>query len=127
MNEHLSDEQSVADERMTSEDLDILALQQPIDLSELQPVIGVTPETTISEVVDTMLTKRVGCVVVTEGDQLVGLFTERDLLCKVVPRGIDISSTPVSSVSFISPASTSPTVSSSPANAPSRVSVAKPT
>jgi CBS domain-containing protein len=98
MREYLNDEQSVADERMTSEDLDTLALQQPIDLSELQPVIGVTPETTISEVVDTMLTKRVGCVVVTEDDQLVGLFTERDLLCKVVPHGIDISSTPVSSV-----------------------------
>jgi len=98
MKEHLSDEQSVADERMTSEDLDILALLQPIDLSELQPVIGVTPQTTLSEVVDTMLTKRVGCVVVTEDDQLVGLFTERDLLCKVVPSGIDISSTPVSSV-----------------------------
>lgn len=98
MSEHLKDEQSVADERMSSEDLDILALQQPIDLSELQSVIGVTPETKISEVVDTMLTKRVGCVVITEDDQLVGLFTERDLLCKVVPHGIDISSTPVSSV-----------------------------
>ena len=45
-----------------------------------------------------MLTKRVGCVVVTEEDQLVGLFTERDLLCKVVPKGIDIASTPVSTV-----------------------------
>ena len=98
MKEHLKDEQSVVDERTMSEDLDILALQQPIDLSDLQPVVGVTPEMTISEVVDTMLTKRVGCVVITEDEQLVGLFTERDLLCKVVPKGIDISSTPVSSV-----------------------------
>ena len=98
MKEHLSDEQSVVDERTTSEDLDVLALQQPIDLSELKPVVGVSPDTTISVVVDTMLTKRVGCVVVTDDDQLVGLFTERDLLCQVVPKGIDISSTPVSSV-----------------------------
>jgi CBS domain-containing protein len=58
----------------------------------------VTPQTLISDVVDIMLTKRLGCVVVTEDDLLVGLFTERDLLCKVVPKGIDISSTPVSSV-----------------------------
>ena len=98
MKEHLNDEQSVMDERTNSEDKDVLDLQQPIDLSELQAVVGVTPEVTIAGVVDMMLTKRVGCVVVTEGDQLVGLFTERDLLCKVVPAGIDISSTPVSSV-----------------------------
>lgn len=98
MREYLNDEQSVADERMMSEALDILSLQQPIDLSELQPVIGVTPETMLSEVVDKMLSKRVGCVVITQGDVLVGLFTERDLLCKVVPKGIDISTTPVSSV-----------------------------
>jgi CBS domain-containing protein len=98
MKEHLKDEQSVVNERTTSEDLDVLSLQQPIDLSELQPVVGVTSQNTISDVVDTMLTKRVGCVVVTEDDQLVGLFTERDLLCKVVPAGIDISTTPVSSV-----------------------------
>ena len=98
MDEHLNDEQSVADERMTSEALDILALQQPIDLSSLRPVIGVTPETTLASVVDTMLAQRVGCVVVTEDEHLVGLFTERDLLCKVVPNGIDISTTPVSSV-----------------------------
>ena len=98
MKDHLKDEQAVVDERISSEDRDVLALQQPIDLSELQPVVGVTPQSTISEVVETMLTKRVGCVVVTEDDQLVGLFSERDLLCKVVPQNIDISSTPVSSV-----------------------------
>lgn len=98
MSEQLNDEQSVADERMTSEDLDILALQKPINLSDLQPVIGVSPETMLSAVVDTMLTKRVGCVVVVKDEKLVGLFTERDLLCKVVPHGIDIATTPVSSV-----------------------------
>jgi len=103
MKEHLNDEQDDVDERMTSEDFDVLALQQPIDVSELQPVVGVTPETTISNVVDVMLTKRVGCIVVSENDQLVGLFTERDLLCKVVPDGIDISSTPVSSVMTCNP------------------------
>ena len=98
MSEYLNDEQSVADERILSEELDILALQQPVDLSALQPVIGVPPETTLSEVLNTMLAKRVGCVVVTQDDLLVGLFTERDLLCKVVPAGIDIASTPVSRV-----------------------------
>ena len=98
MREYLNDEQSVADERMMSEALDILSLEQPIDLSELQPVIGVTPETMLSDVIDTMLSKRVGCVVITQDEVLVGLFTERDLLCKVVPKGIDIATTPVSSV-----------------------------
>ena len=98
MKEYLKDEQTVAEERMMSDEHDILALQQPVDLSELQPVVGVSPQSTIADVLDIMLTKRVGCVVVTEEDQLVGLFTERDLLCKVVPKGIDIASTPVSTV-----------------------------
>ena len=98
MKDHLIDEQAVADERLLSEAHDTLALQQPIDLSDLQPVVGVGPESTIEEVVGTMLAKRVGCVVVSEDNHLVGLFTERDLLCKVVPQGIDISSTPVSQV-----------------------------
>lgn len=45
-----------------------------------------------------MLSNRVGCVVVVDQEKLVGLFTERDLLCKVVPAGIEIAETPVSEV-----------------------------
>lgn len=98
MKEHLKDEQAVVDERTKSENRDVLELLQPIELAELQPIVSVSPSSTISSVVETMLSNRVGCVVVVDQKKLVGLFTERDLLCKVAPTGIDIEETPVSFV-----------------------------
>jgi len=45
-----------------------------------------------------MKAKHIGCVVVTEGGRLTGLFTERDLVVKVLPEGLDLASTAVSQV-----------------------------
>ncbi len=45
-----------------------------------------------------MRRERHGCVQVCEGDRLVGIFTERDVLARVVRPGLDAASTPVSQV-----------------------------
>lgn len=47
-------------------------------------VFSVTPEATVREAVKVMVEGGVGCVLVLQGDQLHGLFTERDLMCRVV-------------------------------------------
>lgn len=44
-----------------------------------------------------------GAVMVVEAERLVGLFTERDALCRVVARGRDPDSTPLSDVMTCSP------------------------
>ena len=84
--EHLDEEFRIAEERLRAEAQDTLALQQPIgkvlDL-DLAPLVSVRPDITVAEAVQTMAARRVGCLLVTEEEKLVGLFTERDVLCKV--------------------------------------------
>lgn len=54
------------------------------DLNHLeQEFLGVSPETSASEVIDKMKAARVGCALVLDHGKLVGIFTERDLLNKL--------------------------------------------
>lgn len=97
--EFLNDEQQIAEERVRADDQDVLSLQRPIrELPELQPVVSVPPETLVAEAVRMMVKRGVGCLLVTEQDQLVGLFTERDVMTKVVANAIDATVTPISSL-----------------------------
>jgi CBS domain-containing protein len=68
-------------------------------VSRLQPTPArcVTPEQTVEEAVALMRHHRVGCVLVCQGDQLVGLFTERDLMRRVLAPGNPLS-LPISAV-----------------------------
>jgi CBS domain-containing protein len=52
-------------------------------------VHAVTPAMTVAEAVAEMNRLRVGCVVVVDGSRLVGIFTERDVLKRVVGTGAD--------------------------------------
>jgi CBS domain-containing protein len=95
----LDDEQQIADEQANAELFDSHALQMPIsELPELQAVVQVSPDTTIRDVIDGMVSKRVGCVLVTESSKIVGVFSERDVLRKIAGQSIDVDTTPVSAV-----------------------------
>ena len=48
------------------------------------PLVTVHPETTVMEAVRTMDRESIGAVAVTEGSVLVGMFSERDLMLRVV-------------------------------------------
>ena len=61
-------------------------------------VFSVLPTVTISEAVAEMNRQRVGCMLVIEDDQLVGVFTERDVLKRVVGAGVDPTRTRVAEV-----------------------------
>lgn len=52
----------------------------------------------VSEAVGLMTEHNVGIVAVLEGDRLVGVFSERDVVQRVVHRGLDPSATPVGTV-----------------------------
>ena len=59
--------------------------------------VVVTPETSIGDTAALMRRRAVGCVLVVDGDSLRGIFTERDLLRKVLAKAGDLSMTdPVS-------------------------------
>jgi CBS domain-containing protein len=59
---------------------------------------SVSPDTTIAEAVRKMNDNRIGAIVVMEGDRLVGIFTERDVLTRVAGQDLDPQATPVSQV-----------------------------
>jgi len=53
---------------------------------------------TVAEAVRTMAANNVGIVAVLDGDRLVGVFSERDVVRKVVASGLDPARTPVADV-----------------------------
>ena len=63
-----------------------------------KPVHSVGPETTVTECVQLMTANNIGALLVMDGDNLIGIFTERDALNKVLARGRDPSSARVSEV-----------------------------
>ena len=58
-------------------------------------VITVEPSSTIREVTRLMVDRRVGRVVITENGAPVGIFTEQDVLKRVMNRALDVHKTPV--------------------------------
>jgi CBS domain-containing protein len=58
----------------------------------------VTPEVTVSETVRVMAEAEIGAIAVMEGRKLVGVFTERDLMKRVVAARRDPDTTPVKAV-----------------------------
>lgn len=61
-------------------------------------VYFVDPSRTVLDVVRYMVARDIGAVAVVQGDELVGIFTERDLMKRVVSHGLDASTTMVRSV-----------------------------
>lgn len=59
---------------------------------------AVAPEATVLQAVQLMNHHRIGAVLVKRGDRLLGIFTERDLLQRVVGEQRDPAATPVSEV-----------------------------
>ena len=81
----------------------LLALKDPV-------VRSVPPTATIQDAVATMSTYRIGCVVILDEGRLAGIFTERDVLNRVVVPGIDPLTTPISQVMTSEPLTVGPTL-----------------
>jgi len=62
-------------------------------VSRLRPTapLRVSPEQSVAEAVALMRQKKVGCVLVCRGTSLVGIFTERDLMRRVLAAGLPLS------------------------------------
>jgi CBS domain-containing protein len=66
------------------------------------------PRTTVAEAAVLMAEKNVGAVMVVEGGSLVGIFTERDAVFRVIAKGLDARITPISEVMTADPMTVSP-------------------
>ena len=75
---------------------------------ENQKVITCTSEMTVSKAARLMQQSDIGAVMVTEGGRLVGIFTERDVVFRVIAPGRDAKSTHLSDVMTRNPQSIGP-------------------
>lgn len=71
-------------------------------------VSSCTPETSCEEAAKLMRQENFGSIPVTQGKQLVGIVTDRDIVIHCVASGIDCAQTPVSSVMTHNPVTCSP-------------------
>lgn len=69
-----------------------------IETLMMTEMISAAPDESILAVADRMARNSVGAVVVLDGARVVGIFSERDLLTRVIGKGRDLSSTRVGDV-----------------------------
>jgi CBS domain-containing protein len=74
--------------------------QTPLNkiFEEGEAIHSVGPETTVTECVRLMTVSKIGALIVMHGERLIGIFTERDALNKVLAGGLDPGKTKVSEV-----------------------------
>jgi CBS domain-containing protein len=68
------------------------------DIVRGQDIVTVEPQTSVTEAARVMAARHIGAVPVTDGDRIVGIFTERDALTRIVAAGIDPARTPIRDV-----------------------------
>jgi len=61
-------------------------------------LLEVAPDAPVQEAVKVMNENRTGCVLVLADGELAGIFTERDVLTRIVGAGLDAAATPVRDV-----------------------------
>ena len=66
------------------------------------------PETTVAKAAKLMARKNVGAIMVVEGKRLVGIFTERDTVFRVVAEGRDVATTTIGEVMTREPITVGP-------------------
>ena len=74
-----------------------------------QSLIAVTPGESVRAVVRLMTERHIGAVPVVDADgALVGIFTERDVMCRVVDRDLDPAATTIGQVMTAGPETAAP-------------------
>ena len=66
--------------------------------------LSVGPDVTIGEVLKTMVARGVGCMMIVEGDRLLGIFSERDAMMRLNVDAAKMADRPVSEVMTVNPA-----------------------
>lgn len=63
-------------------------------------ILSVDRETTVQKTVEVMVENKIGAVVIKDKDEIIGLWTERDLMRNIVKDGFDLNQTKVSDCVF---------------------------
>jgi CBS domain-containing protein len=72
-------------------------LKDRLDVLEpSKPVVSVEPDVPVREVINLLAGRAIGCVLIVKEGRVVGIFSERDALCKVGTRAKELGDHPVS-------------------------------
>jgi CBS domain-containing protein len=77
-------------------------------IMEQKKFLTAPPETTVSKAAKLMAGKNAGAVLVVENEHLSGIFTERDVVFRVIAKGLDPAITPIRDVMTESPMTLDP-------------------
>lgn len=82
---------------------------QPIrNIMEKKKFLTAPPETTVSNAAKLMAHKNVGAVLVVENERLVGIFSERDVVFRVIAQGLEAKTTTLTEVMTAAPKTLEP-------------------
>lgn len=85
------------------DDLERALSEDELGQLEITPVETVGPDWTIGKVIDLMAEHAVASVMIVEGDKLLGIFSERDVLNRVADHPDDLLDQPITSVMTAEP------------------------
>lgn len=89
------------EERLGPSDLESVLLEDTLKEVQVTDGLVLDEHASLYDAVRIMRQNGQGCVLVTRGDRLIGIFTEHDVLMKIVDTGIDLSRTPL--LSYMTP------------------------
>ena len=91
-NDIIEEEERIAEERALAEmRLAMAGLHRPVwELPTLAAAITCERSATVRQAIEAMQRDRTGCLLILDQGNLVGIFTERDVLCKVAAQDVDI-------------------------------------
>ena len=78
------------------------------DVMPQRAPLGLPPSANAHDAADMMCQHNVGSILVIEAERLEGIFTERDLVCRVVAQSRDPAATPLSEVMTAGPDTIAP-------------------
>ena len=89
--EHLDDEMDIMNEGGSStkkQSGQAIHLEDHISTIKLRKPITIEGDTSISSCLKLMQEERIGCLLITEQEQLIGIFTERDIIRRIVGKNL---------------------------------------
>lgn len=75
---------------------------------ERRKLLLAAPDTTVGKAAKRMAEKQVGAILVVEDDHVIGIFTERDALFRVIAKGLDPNATHLADVMTVAPKTIAP-------------------
>jgi CBS domain-containing protein len=89
------DSEAFLDDEHTASQLESVLLHETLSNALSNPGLILDEQTPLDEALRMMRERRQGCILVTREGKLSGIFTERDVLMKVVGTKIDLTHTPL--------------------------------